>query len=62
MSSSLFISKLRARDVAAIGSSHRSDAPAVPAWDTCIRVNSAQETAQKAGIPGRRRISRPGRQ
>jgi hypothetical protein len=47
MSSSLFISKLRARDVAAIGLPHRADAPAVPAWDTCIRVNSAQETAQK---------------
>jgi hypothetical protein len=47
MPGSLFLCKLRGRDVAAIGSRYRAGAPAVPAWDTCIWVDSAQETAQK---------------
>src|SRR5262245_21817610 len=59
MSSSLFICKLGGRDVAAIGSPHLADAPAVPAWDTCIWVDSAQETAQKAAQAGGRALAGP---
>ncbi len=59
MSGSLFICKLRGRDVAAIGSPHRADAPAVPAWDICIWVDSPEETAQKAGQAGGRALAGP---
>jgi predicted enzyme related to lactoylglutathione lyase len=57
MSSSLFICKLRGRDVAAIGLPHRADASAAAAWDTCIWVDSAQETAQKADQAGGRALT-----
>jgi predicted enzyme related to lactoylglutathione lyase len=59
MPGSLFICKLRGRDVAAIDSPQVADAPAVPAWDTCIWVDSAQETAQKAAQAGGRALAGP---
>src|SRR5438552_7916465 len=53
------VCKLRGRDVAAIGSPPREGAPAVPAWETYICVESAEETARKATAAGGRIVTGP---
>ncbi|HEV8278848.1 MAG TPA: VOC family protein [Streptosporangiaceae bacterium] len=59
MPGSLFICKLRGRDVAAIGPPQGAGAPVVPAWETCIWADSAQETVQKAAQAGGRALAGP---
>ena len=47
-----FICTLRGRDVAAVGSERGADGPSVPAWDTYIWAESADDTVAKVTEAG----------
>ncbi len=47
-----YLCRLRGRDVAAVGSQRGGDAPLVPAWDTYIWVESADDTVAKVADAG----------
>src|SRR5829696_3149289 len=47
-----YICTLRGRDVAAVGSERGGDAPSVPAWDTYIWAESADDTVAKVTDAG----------
>jgi len=52
-----FVARVKGRDVAGIGSLPRADVP--PAWNTYIRVDSADETVEKAKSAGGRLLDGP---
>jgi len=47
-----FVARVRGRDVAGIGSLPDRSATSAPAWSTYVRVDSADETAEKAKTAG----------
>jgi uncharacterized protein len=57
--SKYFLCTRRGRDVAAVGSARDAGAPPVPAWDTYIWVESADDAVAKVTDAGGRVISEP---
>jgi predicted enzyme related to lactoylglutathione lyase len=53
-----FIAQLRGRDVAAVGS-QPEDAPPIPAWNTYVWVDSADDTAAKVNAAGGKVLVEP---
>jgi uncharacterized protein len=54
-----FVARVQGRDVAGVGSLPDLGAPAVPSWNTYIRVDSADEAAERAEAAGARLLLGP---
>lgn len=54
-----YVAQLRGRDVAGIASQPSREAPPVPAWNTYIAVESADETAKKVKREGGQVVVKP---
>ena len=54
-----FVARLRGRDVAGVGAQPAGGGPPVPAWNTCVAVDSADEATARAADEGGDLVTAP---